>query len=62
MQLKKEQIERFIQLHDGIEGFEKFSYEEIEEIANGIANFYLTLYTMHQRQQADEIQSSAGEL
>ena len=49
MQLTKEQIERFIKLHGGLEGFDKYSAEEIEEIANGIANYYLILFKIHQR-------------
>lgn len=62
MQLKKEQIERFIKLHEGLEGFDKYSQEEIEEIANGVANYYLTLYKMYQRQKKEENQLFADEL
>lgn len=62
MQLTKEQIERFIKLHEGLEGFDEYSYEEVEEIANGVANYYLTLYKMYQRQKTDENRLSADEL
>ena len=49
MQLKPEQIKRFKELHEGIEGFDCFSDDRIEELANGVANYYLTLFTIQQR-------------
>ena len=44
MELKQEQIDKFIELHKDFEDFKKYSDAEIREIANGVANYYLTLY------------------
>ena len=49
MELKPEQINRFIQLHKNCEGFEKLSEDQKREIANGVANYYLSLFNIHQR-------------
>lgn len=49
MELKPEQIEKFKELHKDFEDFKKYSDAEIREIANGVANYYLTLYNIHQR-------------
>jgi hypothetical protein len=49
MELKPEQINRFIELHKDCEGFENFSEAQKREIANGVANYYLTLFNIHQR-------------
>lgn len=49
MQLKQEQIEKFKKLHKNIDGFEKYSDSQIVEIANGVANYYLSLFKIHQR-------------
>ena len=49
MQLKPEQIKRFKELHEGMKGFESFSDDHIEEIAHGIAKYYLILFKIQQR-------------
>jgi hypothetical protein len=49
MKLKPEQIQRFRELHNDCIEFENYSEAEIEEIANGVANYYLTLFNIHQR-------------
>ncbi|HBG68866.1 hypothetical protein A2W67_02655 [Candidatus Nomurabacteria bacterium RIFCSPLOWO2_02_40_28] len=49
MELKPEQIEKFKELHKGLDGFEKYSEDEVREIANGVANYYLTLFKIYQR-------------
>lgn len=49
MQLKPEQIKKFIELHKDCEGFDNYSDEQKAEIANGVANYYLTLFNIHQR-------------
>ena len=49
MQLKPHQINRFKELHKDCEGFELYSDDQIVELANGVANYYLTLFTIHQR-------------
>lgn len=49
MELKPEQIQRFIDLHKNMPGFERYSDTEIREIANGVANYYLTLFKIYQR-------------
>jgi hypothetical protein len=53
MQLKTEQIQKFKELHKDVEGFEKYSEGQITEIANGVANYYLTLFNIHQRNNKD---------
>lgn len=49
MELKPEQIKKFVELHKDCAGFEKYSEEQIREIANGVANYYLTLFKIYQR-------------
>jgi flagellar assembly factor FliW len=53
MELRPEQIQKFIDLHKGIPGFEKYSGAEIREIANGVANYYLSLYKIYRRIQKE---------
>lgn len=48
MELKPEQINKFKELHKDVAGFEDFSEEQINEIANGVANYYLNLFKVHQ--------------
>jgi hypothetical protein len=54
MELKPEQIEKFRQIHNGIPGFDRYSEEQVVQIANGVANVYLTLYNIHKRIRKDE--------
>lgn len=54
MELKPEQIEKFKELHKDFEDFKKYSDTEIRGIANGVANYYLTLYKIHQRIEKDK--------
>ena len=49
MELKPEQIQRFIELHKNVPGFEKYTEAEVKEIANGVANYYLSLFKIYQR-------------
>lgn len=55
MELTPAQLQKFIELHKNVAGFESFSEEEIREIANGVANYYLTLFKIHQRVKKDGI-------
>ncbi len=55
MELKPEQIERFKEIHKDCEGFERYTEEQIKEIANGVANYYLTLFSIHQRLKKEGI-------
>lgn len=48
MKLKPEQINKFIELHKDMAGFEKYSKEELSSIANGVANLYINLFKIHQ--------------
>ena len=57
MDLKKEQIDKFIELHKDVEDFSKYSDAEVREIANGVANYYLGLYKIHKR-----IREEGGEI
>jgi hypothetical protein len=49
MKLNQEQIDSFKEIHKNSVGFEKYSDEEITEIANSIANYYLTLYKVRKK-------------
>ena len=53
MELKPEQINKFIELHKDLAGFEGYSEERMREIANGVANYYLTLFKIHHRIKKD---------
>jgi hypothetical protein len=54
MELKPEQIMKFIELHKDVAGFENFPEEQLREIANGVANYYLTLFKIQQRIKKEE--------
>jgi hypothetical protein len=49
MELTPEQIRRFVEIHKDCVDFENYSEKQITEIANGVANYYLTLFKIHQR-------------
>jgi len=49
MELKQEQIDKFKDIHRDYIDFENYSEKEVAEIANGVANYYLTLFNIHQR-------------
>ena len=49
MELKLEQIKNFIELHKDCDGFNEYSEEQKIKIANGVANYYLTLFNIYQR-------------
>ena len=49
MELTQEQINRFIEIHKEHPEFENYSEAEIREIANGVANYYLTLFRIYQK-------------
>ncbi|MEI7810233.1 MAG: hypothetical protein WCI41_01600 [bacterium] len=54
MELTPEQIKKFIEIHKGCIDFSKYSEEQIIEIANGVANYYLTLFKISQRIKKEE--------
>lgn len=49
MELKPEQIKKFIEINEDLAGFENYTEDQVREIANGVANYYLTLFKIHQR-------------
>jgi hypothetical protein len=49
MELKLEQIKKFIELHKDCPDFKNYSEDQVREIANGVANYYLNLYKIYQR-------------
>jgi hypothetical protein len=53
MQLKPDQIRKFKDLHKNHE-LDECTEDEIREIANGVANIYLTLYRTYQRLEREE--------
>jgi hypothetical protein len=53
MQLKPDQIRRFKDLHKNHE-LDGYTEDEISELANGVANIYLTLYRTYQRVEREE--------
>lgn len=54
MQLSKKEIEKFKKIHAHHGGLEKYSEKEIQEIANGVANYYLTLHKIHERTKKEQ--------
>ena len=59
MELKPDQIQKFIELHRDCPEFKNYSDDEIREIANGVANYYLTLFKIYQRLKAENPKFSA---
>jgi len=55
MTLKPEQFNKFIELHKDFTNFMCYSDDQKKEIANGIANYYLTLFKIQQRIIKDNI-------
>lgn len=55
MILKTEQINKFIELHKNCAGFESYTEDQKREIANGVANFYITLFNIQQRSLKESI-------
>jgi hypothetical protein len=53
MELKPEQINKFIEIHKDCSGFVDYSEDQKREIANGVANYYLTLFNIQQRIRKD---------
>lgn len=53
MTLKAEQVKKFIELHKDCGDFSAYSEEQKNEIANGVANYYLTLFSIHQRNRKE---------
>lgn len=49
MRLSSEQIEKFKRLHEHTGLLEAFSEQQIEEIANGVANYFIQLFEMKLR-------------
>lgn len=54
MNLKPEQIEKFKELHKDFPEFANYTEDQVIEIANGVANYYLTLYKIHKRITKDK--------
>jgi len=55
MELTPEQVKKFKELHINGE-LEHFTEDQIREIANGVANFYLILFKIYQRIKKEEKQ------
>lgn len=49
MELSPAQLNRFNEIHKDCAGFDKYSEDQKREIANGVANYYLTLFNIQQR-------------
>ena len=49
MRLTQEQVDRFKEIHKRSGGLEGFSDEQMAAIANGVADYYLTLFAIWQR-------------
>lgn len=58
MELKPEQINKFKEINKDNPNFENYTEEQKAEIANGVANYYLTLFKIHQRIRKDEMLKS----
>jgi hypothetical protein len=55
MELKPEQINKFKEINRGNPDFENYTEEQKTIIANGVANYFLTLFKIHQRIRRDSI-------
>lgn len=55
MILKPEQINRFVEFHKDCADFSGYSEDQIREIANGVANYYLNLFNIQQRIKKEEL-------
>ena len=49
MQLTQEQINKFKEIHTKYGGLDDYTEEQIVEVANGVANYYLRLFNISQR-------------
>jgi len=58
MELKPEQINKFKEINRDNPNFENYTEEQKTEIANRVANYFLTLFKIHQRIKKDEILKS----
>lgn len=54
MELTPELIEEFKELHKDYPDFAEYSEDEVVKIANGVANYYLTLFKIYQRIQKED--------
>jgi len=59
MELNPEEIQEFIDMHKDCPEFKKYSDAQIREIANGVANYYLTLFKIYQRLKSEDEHFSA---
>jgi len=59
MKLKPEQIKKFFEIHKDCEGFNHYSEEELSDIANGVANYYINLFKIHQNNRKKPYKSSS---
>lgn len=48
MELKQGQVNKFIEIHKGNGGLEGYSEEQQMQVANGVANYYLSLFKIQQ--------------
>lgn len=60
MRLKPEQIEQLRKPFDKLGAFDGHSKEEVEEILNDVANYYITLANIKLRLKREEQQQSNG--
>jgi len=49
MELKPEQLHKFYEINKGCTEFESLTEDQKREVANGVANYYLTLFKIQQR-------------
>jgi hypothetical protein len=55
MELTQEQIDEFIYINKKIPGFEKYTDDQVKENANGVANYYLTLFKIYRRLEKEGV-------
>lgn len=53
MKLTKEQIEAFRKIHEGTDILEGLSSQDVERLAQSVAQYYLSLFKIHQRLKAE---------
>lgn len=56
MELTDEQIKKFKKIHEKYGCFDNFTDEKIRRIANGVGNYYLTLYKIYMQNKKEHKQ------
>ena len=62
MELTPEQIEKFKKIHEKYGGLKDYSSEDIKQIANGVANFYLLFFEIFKKSKDKNLEIKKDEI